>query len=64
LITNGGLAAPANFFQVLFPAMLFVLVVCWVGVTYSETKLRRPVGFILLAAYVFTTAVSYSYLRL
>jgi cation:H+ antiporter len=63
-MTSGGLAAPAPFFQVLFPAMLFVLAVCWVGVNYSKTKLRRSFGFILLAAYILTTTVSYSFFRL
>lgn len=63
-VTKGGLAAPAHFFQVLFPAMLFVLVVFRVGVNYSKTNLQRPFGVVLLVSYVFSTVISYSYLKL
>jgi cation:H+ antiporter len=63
-VTKGGLAAPAHFFQVLFPAMLFVLVVFRVGVNYSKTNLQRPFGVVLLVSYVFSTVISYSYLIL
>lgn len=59
-ITLGGLAAPVHFFQVLFPAMLFVLIVFRLGILFSKDELKRPFGFILLGIYALTTLVSYS----
>ncbi len=58
-VTPGGLEAGGHFFVVLFPIMLFILVVFRLGIVFSEDFLRRPFGFILLGAYGFYLAVSY-----
>ncbi len=58
-VTSGGLAAPAAFFRIYFPAMLFVLVIFRVGVIVSKDRLGRPFGFILLGAYVLATYAGY-----
>lgn len=50
-VTPAGLEAGANFFTVLFPAMLFILVVFRTGVMLSGATLRRGFGYVLLAAY-------------
>jgi cation:H+ antiporter len=63
-VTRNGLAAPPHFFQVLFPAMLFVLMVFRVGINYSKTNLRRPFGAVLLTVYALSTLVSYSHFKL
>ena len=51
-VTSQGLEAGPNFFTVLYPAMLFILVVFRVGVFASKDSLRRGFGFVLLAAYL------------
>ncbi len=56
-VTTNGLPAPAYFFAILFPAMLFILVVFRVGIFASKTHLQRPFGFILLAAYIVITVI-------
>ena len=58
-VTSGGLTAPVHFFNILFPTMLFILIVFRVGVFASGSELRRPFGFILIASYVIVTALSY-----
>lgn len=58
-VTRGGLKAPPNFFVVLFPAMLVILLVCRLGLTLSDTSIRRSFGFILLAVYLVVTVFSY-----
>lgn len=50
-VTPEGLHAGGNFFSVLFPAMLFILVVFRVGVLASRDVLKRGFGYVLLAAY-------------
>lgn len=50
-VTPAGLNADPQFFQVLFPMMLFVLVVFRVGVIFSGEWMRRPFGYVLLVAY-------------
>ncbi len=57
--TPGGLIAAPHFFRVLFPAMLFVLLVFRVGIAFSGNSLRRPFGYVLLAAYGVYLLVSY-----
>ncbi|MCB9384392.1 MAG: calcium/sodium antiporter [Bryobacterales bacterium] len=57
--TPGGLHAAPHFFRVLFPAMLFVLVVFRVGIWFSGKELRRPFGYVLLGAYALYLVVSY-----
>ncbi len=50
-VTPGGLEAPASFFQILFPAMLVVLIVFRIGVMISGDHIKRGFGFVLLAVY-------------
>lgn len=58
-VTPGGLTAGPHFFQVLFPVMLFILIVFRVGVIVSGEWMRRPFGYALLAAYGVYLTVSY-----
>ena len=58
-VTPGGLIAGPQFFQVLFPAMVFVLLVFRVGVVVSGDAMRRPFGVVLLAAYAVAIIVGY-----
>lgn len=58
-VTKGGLMVDNHFFYVLFPAMLFVLVVFRGSILFSKNALKRPVGAVLLAAYVAVTLISY-----
>ena len=51
-VTPGGLDASTDFFRVLFPAMLSVLVIFRIGVFVSGDHLKRSFGFVLLAAYL------------
>ncbi len=50
-VTPGGLLAGGNFFTVLYPTMMFILVVFRMGVIVSGDTLRRGFGYVLLAAY-------------
>jgi cation:H+ antiporter len=59
-VTSGGLSAPSHFFTILFPAMLFILLVFRVGVYFSEGTLKRPFGAVLLGSYILVTVISYS----
>ena len=58
-ITSGGLIAPPHFFKLLFPAMLFVLLVFRIGIFFSGTAFKRPFGFVLVSAYIIVTVFSY-----
>ncbi len=58
-VTGGGLEAPTHFFRLLFPLMLFILIVFRVGIFVSGDTLKRPFGVILIAAYLFVTILSY-----
>jgi cation:H+ antiporter len=58
-VTPGGLVADPHFFVVLFPAMLFILLVFRIGIIFSGDSLKRPFGVVLLAVYAFVTLVSY-----
>jgi cation:H+ antiporter len=58
-VTPAGLSADPHFFRVLFPTMLFILLIFRVGVIFSGDSMKRPFGIILLAAYAFVTLVSY-----
>ena len=58
-VTGGGLEAPTHFFRLLFPLMLFILVIFRVGIFVSGDRLKRPFGVILIAAYLFVTILSY-----
>ncbi|MDC7250127.1 MAG: calcium/sodium antiporter [Sphaerochaetaceae bacterium] len=59
-VTKGGLRVDVHFFKLLFPAMLFVLIVCKLAIEFSKEKLNRVVGAILLSAYLLVTILSYS----
>jgi cation:H+ antiporter len=58
-VTPGGLRADAHFFSVLYPTMIFLLVVFRLGIVFSGDSLKRPFGILMLAAYVFYVIVSY-----
>jgi cation:H+ antiporter len=58
-VTPAGLQADVHFFRVLFPMMLFILVVFRVGIIFSGKYMKKPFGFVLLAAYAFYTIVSF-----
>ena len=60
-VTSGGLAAPPQFFRMLFPAMLFDLIVFRLGIVFSGDRLKRPFGVVLLIAYLAITIISYIY---
>ena len=59
-VTKGGLGVDPNFFKLLFPAMLFILITCKIALSFSKEKVSRKVGGILLAAYILVTVLSYS----
>ena len=59
-VTPGGLQADGQFFQFLFPAMLFVLIVFRFGIHLSVGSLKRPLGVVLVAAWLFVTILSYA----
>lgn len=58
-VTPGGLQVDGQFFQFLFPAMLFVLIVFRFGIHLSVERLKRPLGVVLVAAWLFVTILSY-----
>ena len=51
-VTPTGLHASAKFFQFLFPAMVFILIVFRIGIFVSGSQLKRPFGFVLVATYI------------
>ena len=57
-VTKEGLEASPDFFRVLFPSMLVVLLVFRIGVFRSKERLQRPFGMILLAVYIAYVVVS------
>ena len=59
-VTPAGLAAPPDFFRVLFPSMLGVLIVFRVGVMFSGDRLPRPFGAILFVTYLVAMILSYA----
>jgi cation:H+ antiporter len=56
-VTGGGLIALPHFFRILFPFMLFILIVFRVGIFFSGDRLKRPFGGILIGAYVVYLAI-------
>ncbi len=58
-VTPGGLVAGPYFFLVLFPIMLFVLLVFRAGVLIAGRTLKRSFGVVLLAAYAIYLLISY-----
>jgi len=61
-ITPDGLAASPEFFGVLLPGMLVVLVVFRVGITFSGDRMQRPLGAILLTTYAAIMVLSFTVL--
>lgn len=59
-VTRPGLAAPPHFFQMLFPAMLVILVVFRIGIHCSGPHLKRHFGLLLLGLYIGTTILIYT----
>ncbi len=57
--TPGGLQASGKFFQFLFPAMVFILIVFRIGIFVSGSQLKRPFGVVLVATYILVTILSY-----
>ena len=58
-VTRGGLVAAPHFFFILFPTMLFILIVFRIGIFTSGDTLKRPFGVVLIGAYVAVMIVSY-----
>ncbi len=58
-VTPVGLHAGGNFFSVLFPAMLFILVVFRIGIFVSRDALRRGFGYVLLVSYCIYIVAGY-----
>jgi cation:H+ antiporter len=61
-VTPNGLEAGPHFFRVVFPMMLFILLVFRVGIFASGSHMRRPFGWILLASYGFYLVAGYLFL--
>ena len=57
--TPDGLVASGQFFQFLFPAMIFILIVFRIGIFVSGSQLKRPFGVVLVATYILVTILSY-----
>ena len=60
-VTPGGLVADPHFFAVLFPVMLFVLLVFRVGIYFSGEAMGKGFGYVLLAAYALYLVVSFAF---
>lgn len=58
-VVPGGLAAGPQFFQFLFPAMLFLLVIFRVGVFVCGSHLSRRFGGLLVGGYLVVLVLSY-----
>ena len=58
-VTRGGLAVEKNFFYLLYPSMLFMLLVLLLTLKFSKDSLKRGVGLILLLSYLALTVLSY-----
>ena len=58
-VTPTGLDASPQFFQFLFPAMVFILIVFRIGLFVSGSQLKRPFGVVLVGTYILVTILSY-----
>jgi cation:H+ antiporter len=58
-VTPAGLQADGHFFSVLYPIMIFILIVFRLGVLFSGRWLRKPFGIVMLLGYAFYVAVSF-----
>lgn len=61
-VTPSGLEAGPQFFRVVFPMMLLILLIFRVGIFASGSHMRRPFGWVLLAAYGFYLVAGYVFL--
>ncbi|MBI3667397.1 MAG: sodium:calcium antiporter, partial [Acidobacteria bacterium] len=55
-VTPAGLHVDGHFFTVLYPIMVFILIVFRLGILFSNESLKRPFGILMLAAYGFYVA--------
>ncbi len=62
-VTPTGLVASPDFFRVLLPSMLLVLIVFRIGVTFSGERMKRPFGAALLLVYVAAMVLSFTALQ-
>ena len=58
-VTPGGLQVDIHFFKLLFPVMVFLVLVCKIAISLSKDHLKKGVGFVLLFSYIFVTVISY-----
>jgi len=58
-VTSGGLSVQPDFYRLLFPTMLLVLVIFRIGISASRDTMKRPFGALLLGLYIVLTVVSY-----
>lgn len=58
-VTPGGLTAAPQFFTILFPGMLLLLILFRVGIAVNRTHLSRSFGVLLLVVYLIVTASGY-----
>ncbi len=59
IVTSGGLAAPALFFKLLFPAMMGTLIIFRLGVHYSGSVFKKEFSIVLLSIYAIVTLSGY-----
>lgn len=58
-VTPQGLFVDMTFFRLLFPAMMFILIIFRASSMLSKNTIKRPVGVILLLSYIIVTAAGY-----
>jgi len=58
-VTPGGLTASSDFFVILFPSMMGILIIFRVGIALSKGHLKKPFAGILLGIYLAITILSY-----
>ncbi len=59
-VTPTGLPATNNFFRVLFPCMLLILIVFRAGIFLSKDEMKRGFGFVLLGLYLAFMVLSFT----
>lgn len=62
-VTPGGLKASPSMFKVTFPAMILILLLFRVGVSFSGERLKRPLGATLLIVYLIYIVASFTLLK-
>ena len=61
-VTPAGLRVEPHFFQMQFPAMLFILLVFRCGIwRATDGRLKRPFGVVLLGTYLAVTVLAYAW---